>query len=255
MENSENKLKLITSPVSWDTLALEIKTYRLDINGYQTRDELKVRNYIYSETKVSERSLFYTRINSNSLELKKLLTAFNFYNCETQLHLHRGGLSMFSVPKELGTRRLPLSLALDEDYIEVSAAAASTFKYSRFHEDPFCARDKADKRMELWCQEMHKRKTPLLIFRDKNKKIASFIFFDFIDSKRVELLLGGSLQGKGMLTPFFWASFLEYFQRSGISSISTRISASNITIANVYFLFGFSIQNTYFDYHKIVEPS
>jgi len=57
-----------------------------------------------------------------------------------------------------------------------------------------------------------------------------------------------------MLTPLFWASFLEYFKESDIKSVSTKISASNLVIANIYFLFGFSVTGTYFDYHKLVDP-
>jgi hypothetical protein len=108
--------------------------------------------------------------------------------------------------------------------------------------------------MKLWCRDMALKELPLLIYRDLSGALCCFLFYRQVELGHIELLLGGSLPGKGLLTPLFWASFLEYFQHIGVKSITTNISASNIVIANIYFMFDFIIKDTLFDFHKIVFP-
>lgn len=254
IDTLENEISIQALATPWDAAPLGLKTYDLNIGDFDESQMGRVKDALDRVTAVTEDSLFYSRINANSLKLKELLTRCGFYNCETQLHIYKGGLKKFSAPKELGSRRLPLIQAENDDYLEVASIAPQIFKFSRFHEDPFIAPEKADKRMGLWCQDMHEKRIPLLISRDRNGKLDSFLYYTKAENDHIDLILGGSLPGKGMLTPLFWASFLEYFQQMGIKSIATKISASNIVIANIYMLFGFSLKGTYIDFHKLVNP-
>lgn len=250
----ENEISIQVQATPWDATSLGLKTYDLNIRDFDQSQMGNAKNVLDKITNVAEDSLFYSRINATSLKLKELLTSCGFYNCETQLHIYKSGLKKFAAPTELGSRRLPIIHAENDDYLEVASIAPQIFKFSRFHEDPFIAPEKADKRMELWCRDMHDKKTPLLISRDRNGKLDSFLYYIKAENDHIDLILGGSLPGKGMLTPLFWASFLEYFQQMGIKSIATKISASNIVIANIYMLFGFSLKGTYIDFHKLVNP-
>lgn len=251
---SQNNLNIKVTPTPWDTRALGFSTFNISLPEPSTENETEIVASLINVTKASEKSIFYCRTNAHSVVNKRILTSAGFYNCETQLQIHRGGLKNFLAPKEIGTKRLSIANATEQDYLEVSSEALRVFKYSRFHEDPFICSDDADARMRAWCLDMHQQKTPLLVARNKAGQLDAFLFYSEAKSQHLELILGGSVPGKGMLTPLFWASFLEYFKESHINSVSTKISASNLVILNIYFLFGFSVTGTYFDYHKLVDP-
>ena len=253
MDNFSGILEIKSTPTPWDAAALGLKTYNLFVPELRPEEKSFARQRIVEILDVKESSLFYSRIDSNSILSKKVLTQCGFYNCETQLHIHKGGIKNFLAPRELGNRRVEINLALEADYSEVASVAASTFKYSRFHEDPFIKSELASKRMEMWCLDMFHNNIPLLVSRGRKGELNSFLYFKLIEADHVDLVLGGSLPGKGFLTPIFWASFLEYFQKMGIKSVSTKISASNIVIVNIYMLFGFSLKRTYFDLHKFID--
>jgi len=247
-------MNIIATPTPWDTKALGISTFEITISETSAEQEDETVAHLIEATTASEKTLFYCRISANSIANKRILTRAGFYNCETQLQIHRGGIKNFLAPKEIGTKRLPITIATEQDYIDVGAEALRVFKYSRFHEDPFISPDVADNRMRTWCLDMHRQGISLLVSRNKFGQLDAFLFYKETKSQHIELILGGSVPGKGMLTPLFWASFLEHFKENGVKSISTKISASNLVIANIYFLFGFSVTSAYFDYHKLVAP-
>ena len=79
------------------------------------------------------------------------------------------------------------------------------------------------------------------------------MFYEFINSEKVDLILGGSKNGYGYMTPSFWASIMNNLQDKGVKKIDVLISASNIVIFNIYLKLGFLIKNTMFDYHKKID--
>jgi len=237
-------------PTPWDTNAFGVKTYEIVIPNINNLDVANAIEEVNQITSVKNSSLFCSRINAKFNNCKLVLYEAGFHNCETQLHIINSNIKNYSTPKELGNRRLQLDLAVSQDYIEVAKKSSEVFKFSRFHEDPYVKPELANLRMQLWCEDMHKQKVPLLIYKNKAGELDSFIYYKNTNENSVELILGGSMPGKGMMTPLFWASFIEYFQAIGINCIKTKISASNITIANIYIFFDFRIKETYFDFHK-----
>lgn len=253
MSNNKNIMyTLNTKNTPWDSRAFDLDTFEVEINVGNENSIEAAASELISLTDVPKPSLFYSRIDANSKINKATLIKANFFNCETQLHVINS-LSEKTIPKEIGNRRLPIMIATVDDYNEVCEKAAQTFNYSRFHEDPFINKNLSDHRMKLWCNDMHNQNSPLLVSRGKSGDLDSFIFYRLIEENRVELVLGGSLPGKGALTPLFWASFMDHFRASGIKFIETKISASNISIANIYSFFNFKIKSTYFDFHKHVN--
>jgi len=239
-------------PTPWDANAFGVKTYEIIIPNINDLDMVNAIEEVNQITSAESSSLFYSRINAKFNNCKRVLYESGFHNCETQLHIFNNNIKNFTTPKELGNRRLQLDLAVNQDYIEVAKKSSEVFKFSRFHEDPFVKLELANLRMQLWCEDMHKQKVPLLIYKNKAGELDSFIFYKNINENSVELILGGSMPGKGMMTPLFWASFIEYFKTIGINRIETKISASNLTIANIYIFFNFKIKEAYFDFHKHV---
>ncbi len=237
-------------PTPWDGKALGLKTFDIQLENINESDEISVINTLDEITSSQGPALFCSRINANLISEKRVLYRTGFNNYETQLHVTNNNITNFSVPLELGKRRLKIDIAQDHDYAEITKKSLEVFRFSRFHEDPFVEKELADLRMQLWCEDMHKNKIPLLVYRNNKNELDSFVYYKLIDEHTVELVLGGSMPSKGMLTPLFWASFLEYFKDTGVKRIKTKISASNVSIVNIYTFFNFTIKATYFDFHK-----
>jgi hypothetical protein len=253
MSNDNNvSYTVTTKKTPWDSSVFNLDTFEIELNVNNSNSIDRAVSELSLLTNVQSPSVFYCRIDANNRYNKATLIKAHFFNCETQLHI-TNKLSEKSIPKELGARRLPIKVANIDDYIEVCEKASKTFNYSRFHEDPFVDVYLANQRMESWCRDMQNQNVPLLVSRGKNGDLDSFIFYKLNGEKSVELVLGGSLPGKGALTPLFWASFMEYIRASGIEYIETKISASNVAIVNIYSFFNFKIKSTYFDFHKHVN--
>lgn len=247
-------LKLIISevkitPTPWDAKSLGVNTFEVSLPIIDNSNFDNVKNKLIEITSVNNASIFYTRISANSILEKKILMGSGFLNCETQLHIVKGNIKNFVSPKELGLRRLPIQHATEQDYAEIVQKSSEVFNYSRFHEDPYIDTDRANFRMKVWTGDLKIQKFPLLVSRNKNSDLDSFIFYKKNEAN-IELVLGGSMSGKGMMTPLFWASFIEYFRDLGVKNIETKISASNIVMANIYLFFNFQIKAVNFDFHK-----
>jgi hypothetical protein len=252
MKTANSDFEIHCQPTPWDSNVFGVNTFEVSLKKIETSDIETATKRLGDMTSVPEPSLFYSRTNANNRLIKTVLTRSGFSNFETQL-LIVNSINNHTVPKELGKRRLPIEIGNDQDYLELHERSSNLFEYSRFHEDPFVSQNLANLRMQLWCKDLHRQKVPLLVFKNKLNEIDSFVFYKKTCEKSVELILGGSMPGKGMLTPIFWASFIDHFKDLGIKSIETRISASNIGIANIYMFFDFKIRATFFDFHKHVN--
>jgi hypothetical protein len=250
IDNSPYSISIRATP--WDSRAFGLDTFEvsLDVSSHEFIDA--ATRELNELTNISNPAIFYGRINANKIHEKIVLLKSNFFACETQLQIFNT-LSGYRAPKELGARRMPINKATDLDYIDVCKVAENTFSYSRFHEDPFVSKNLANIRMKSWSEDMQRNETPLLVSRGKGGEIDSFIFYKVIDDKRIELILGGSVPGKGALTPVFWASLMEHFCELGYKYIETKISASNVSILNIYLFFQFKVKNTYIDFHKHIH--
>ena len=64
------------------------------------------------------------------------------------------------------------------------------------------------------------------------------------------LKLGGSIEGKGMITPYFFGSVLHHFKKLGFKKIDgVNVSIANTGIFKVYLALNFELRNTFVDYH------
>ena len=242
---------IVLQATPWDSRVFGVDTSEIYLNIISDNYINAATQELKKITDVTRPSVFYGRVNSNCGSEKTVMLKSNFFACETQLQIYNN-LNSYIAPKELGVRRMPIVDADETDYRDVCNAAENTFSYSRFHEDPFISKEIANRRMKFWCEDMYRNKVPLLVSRGRSGLIDSFVFYKIIDDKKIELVLGGSVPGKGALTPLFWASFMDHFRSLGYRHIETKISASNISIFNIYMVFGFKIKNTYIDYHKHV---
>lgn len=252
MTSMKTQLGITINSTPWDAKVFDVNTFEIFMPKIERPDINGAIVSLNEMTSTESSSLFYSRIDANFNNNKRALLEAGFHSCETQLHVINSNIKNYSTPKELGNKRLQIELANTEDYSDVINSSLEVFKYSRFHEDPFVDSDLANSRMKYWCQDLRTQAVPLLTYRNRAGDLDSFIFYKIKDNDSVELILGGSLPGKGMMTPLFWASFIEHFKALGVSRIESKISASNIAIVNIYIFFGFVVKDVYFDFHKHV---
>ena len=232
----------------WDTRSFGISTREILDVEYANEAEL-VELIDEFEKSLPPESLVYFRRDSNDLTVKKVMLSKGYYIAECACLMKLARFKKVDFGK-IYKNDLPLDTEFDEkDIKDLQQIARESFHYSRFHEDPFIDLEKAKKRYENWILDLVEQGKKLFLYRSGGE-IISFLFYEIVDNK-ANLILGGSKDGYGMMTLYFFSTILTRFQKEGIKKIEVMISASNIGILNTYITFGFTDQMTFFDYHKI----
>lgn len=198
--------------------------------------------------------LAYIRVNSNDIKLKQKLLENGYYIAETSLKLTHKNIQKYNF-NSVFKKNLELTSDLNTNFInQLKEIASSSFNYSRFHEDPFLDINKSKQRYANWINDLVQQDKKILIYQ-KQEIIYSFMFYEFFEQNKVNLILGGSKLGFGQLTPSFWISVFNFLKSKDAKSIDVVISAANITILNLYIMTGFSVKECTLDYHKKIIRS
>ena len=234
----------------WDRESFGMQTKEIMAVRYADGGELAALVDEFERTLESE-ALVYFRCDSNDLTVKKVMISKGYYiaECACLMKLARFQKVDFG---QIYKNDLPLDTHYDENDIrQLQRIAYESFHYSRFHEDPFIDLEKAKQRYAHWILDLIDQKRELFLYRSGDE-IISFLFYEVIDDK-ANLILGGSKDGYGMMTLYFFSTILTHFQKIGIKKVEVMISASNLGISNTYIKFGFADRMTFFDYHKIFK--
>lgn len=236
----------------WDERVFGIETK--EILDIQYKDEEDISKLLLAfENKFEKTGLIYFRKNSNDKILKRYLINSNYYIAETSLKLNLSKVNKhnFSI-KFKNNLSISESILNAEDICQIKEISRTSFEYSRFHEDPFINKNLANLRYENWIDDLIKQNKKVLIYKNNENEILSFMFYSCSNNK-VDLILGGSRQKYGLLTPSFFASVLTYLKSMEVTKIDVMISVSNIVIFNIYINLNFCIKESFFDYHKIIK--
>ena len=237
----------------WDKKIFDMETIEiLDIINENSKDTTELLHKL--EQLVNNDGLIYYRLNSNDIDLKQIMISNEYYSPEVSLELFNAKIQKIDFLNILKSNLDLTSEISHKDICEIKEIAKTAFNYSRFHEDPFLDSIKSSERYENWIEDLISQGKDILCYK-KNNKIYSFLFYERSVKDSIHLILGGSRLGFGQMTPFFWSSFLTFFKKQGVKKINVIVSASNITILNIYLMFGFSILETKFDFHKIIKKS
>ncbi|BDY13567.1 GNAT family protein [Hydrogenimonas cancrithermarum] len=236
----------------WDRQSFGVQTKEIMAVEYSNEEDLAMLVEEFEKT-LEEEALVYFRCDSNDLTVKKVMISKGYYIAECSCLMKLARFKKIDFGK-IYKNDLPLDTHYDEKDIEqLQEIARESFHYSRFHEDPFIDLEKAKRRYEHWILDLIDQGKELFLYRSGDE-IISFLFYEVIDNK-ANLILGGSKDGYGMMTLYFFSTILTHFQKIGIKKVEVMISASNLGIANTYIKFGFTDQMTFFDYHKIFKKS
>ena len=244
---NESELSYRYTP--WDEKSFEMETREILSINYKDENELSKLITEFERT-LKSGTLVYFRSDSNDQTIKKVMISNGYYIAETSMLMKLARYKKVDFSK-IYKNNLPLENKInDADILELQKIAYNSFNYSRFHEDPFLNQEKARQRYSNWILELVKQGKEIFIYRQKGE-IISFLFYD-IENNKVNLILGGSKNGYGMMTLYFFSTIMTYFQKTDIKKLEVMISASNIGILNTYIKFGFTDEKTFFDYHKVI---
>lgn len=233
----------------WDTRAFGFTTSEVLSIKYSDRSSLNELLRSYASL-VQEKgvSFSYCRINADDQELKMALQRAEYYYAETSILLTKRDIQKEDFGKIFNNRLTLMAPQSEEDYQQIKIIAQNAFHYSRFHEDPNIPHDKAILRYFNWIDDLRLQNKEFLILKNENT-VHAFIVFS-LEEQYVSLIVGGSDEGKGFLSPFFWASFLTEFQRRGIKRVDGIISAANVPIFNLYIKLAFKIDKVLLGFHR-----
>lgn len=233
-------------PTPWDERVFHKKT--IEITNLKFESILSGQSLVQKILEIEQPDICYGRFQADDFEIKKVMLEGGFFPVESQATLHVPSLEKYQLPVTHNKRILPLQEADEEDRKQVIKHTPGMFKFSRFHEDPFIDQEKADIRMQNWVGQMVEEGSPLLVYKMK-EALTSFVFYETNDDV-VTLKLGGSVEGRGMITPYFFGSVIDHFKNEGFKMLNgVSVSTANTGIFKVYLALNFELRNTYIDYH------
>lgn len=242
--DDQNSIEFRETP--WDKRVFDLDT--LEITNLSIRSVSKGQELVNQLLEDQTPELCYGRFEADDLLSKQVLINRGFIPTESQVSLFIPSLERYELPEMHQKRILPLNEATEEDRIQVIEHTAGMFRFSRFHEDPFIDPNKADQRMQNWVQQMAEENVPLLVYKMKGA-LTSFVFYE-IKEQTVFLKLGGSVEGRGMITPYFFGSVINHFKKMEMKVLDgVDVSVANTGIFKVYLALNFDLKNTFVDYH------
>ena len=235
----------------WDKKVFELETKEiLDIKYKDAKDISLLLENLEKYFCREDDYLIYFRTDINNINLKENLIDNGYYIAETSVKLISKNVQKFNFSK-IFKNNFELVTNITEEYkSQIKEIAYSSFKFSRFHEDPFVDISKSKQRYCNWIDDLILQNKYVLIYKENNI-VYSFMFYEFINDTSVSLILGGSKEKYGQLTPPFWTSVFNYLKSKGVKNIEVVVSVANITIINLYIMNGFIVKNCTLDYHKI----
>jgi len=249
-EISYAKSVLTFRDTPWDKRCFEIDTKEILSIFYDNQLDLShlIKEF---ESTTQSKSLIYFRCDANDQLVKKIMIENGYYIAEVSLIMKLNKLQKVDFSR-IYRNDIELGKTIsDNDIEQLQSIAFADFKYSRFHEDPFIDSEKAKLRYFNWISDLVNQKKEILVYRQKDK-IISFMFYD-IEGSKVDLILGGSKEGYGVMTPYFWSSMLTSLQKNDVKKVEVLVSTANIVIINLYIKLGFNVVKTSLDFHKMID--
>lgn len=198
--------------------------------------------------------LVYLRTDIANVALGEELAHQGFYpvelTYEISIPLHRLGSV---VP---GWRpRGKLRAARRSDLPSLRAIAGSAFQGDRYHLDPHVPSSRADARFDSWITQGTKTGEPIFVYEDpRSSDVLGFVHWRSVE-KNADLSLAAvhpRFQGTGLGASMYEAALLEC-RTLGHKSATTRISAANLDVVNLFARLGFSFRRARLTWHHFAS--
>ena len=245
-----NDAELSYRHTPWDAKSFGVETREVMSVEYQDEEDLNQLFRVFEET-IENDALVYFRQDSNDQTAKKVLFDNGYYIAESSLQIKLTKVNKIDFSMIYRNDLVIDDQINEEDIEQLQDIAYHSFNYSRFHEDPFLDIEKSRARYANWILDLIEQGKKVYVYR-QNDEVISFQFYT-LENNKVDLILGGSKEGYGMMTLYFFSTLMTDLQSKGVRRMDTMISASNLGILNTYISFGYTVQKSFFDYHKIIK--
>jgi GNAT superfamily N-acetyltransferase len=198
----------------------------------------------------------YLRMDLANVTLGEELAHLGFYpvelTYELSLPLHR----LASVAPGWKPRAR-LRTAEPSDLPSLLSIAGSAFGLDRYHLDPHIPASRADARFSSWIAEGMKAGDPIFVYEEaKHSEILGFCHWRPIGEKTVDLSLAAvhpRFQGTGVGASMYEAVLRES-RALGHDTATTRISAANLDVVNLFARLGFAFRRARMTWHHYRQP-
>jgi len=218
-----NETFLVKTP--WDARAFGMDTYELREISEETLEKVRTMRGHFT-------------VKTDPLASKQLLHAYGFYYCDTLLEPH------CSVERFVSYEHGSVTLSTDVGLDELLAICHGAFEHGRYHRDFHITKEMADVRYDNWLKDLYAAGNCFALLYDG--EVAGF--FGVNGSKIVLHALAGRFKGKG-LAKYFWSSACRKLFSQGHQELTSSVSASNVSVLNLYASLGFRFRNPCDVYH------
>lgn len=232
-------VRLAWRATPWDARGLGVSTVELAEVAYADAAALPAALAALDRA-LAGVGLVTTRVPLADAPLVAALTAAGFAHVETS---HAIALALGAADPATWRRAVAVEPATAADRDALVALARDGFDYSRFHEDPRIHPARARHRYALWIadsldQSLAGAGDTVWIHRHRGALAAVMSFRRH--GERVQLYLGGTAPGLGLVAPMFWAGVLARLRGEGVVRVDSRISAANRGAVRLHAALGFA---------------
>jgi len=222
-------------PTPWDSLNFGFNTFEILYNS-----EADFRSTL--DKILGEKILGHYTVKVNPLISKKIFHEFGFYYCDTLIEPYCNNDRLIICDKE------GIYLSESVSINELISISHGVFIHGRFHRDFNLNKDLADIRYNLWLKQLWEERNvfSLIYFNE----IAGF--FGYSNDKILLHALSKKYQGKG-LAKYFWSLACQRLFAQGYPELKSSVSASNVSVLNLYSSLGFRFRNPVDVYHWYLE--
>jgi hypothetical protein len=247
--------------VPWETRNIGRQCFSVTDDFKNNPDESILRNEISRKTNEFGKIFVQVRVYKNELGLIPILTNNSFSIIETCLVattnfnsnpvfknfiINKRGF----VPSKIDSTGLNMLKPEKVDSIlsrELREIARNAFSDDRFHLDPMCSKETADRRFENWLGDLIDDASVNFCVAQYHGHTIGFTVY-----RNEDIVLGcfeKQYQQKG-LGAFFILSTLEIMRDyNKIYHMQTVISVNNISILNLYVRMGFKFRKPFYTFH------
>lgn len=255
----------LLTEVPWETRNLGIQSYALNASALAGHGASTLAALLKDAAEAHGGIFVQAKLEPDHASLSPLISSAGFYFVELALTPH---LNIRNNPLLADFERDPAAFLrgrfavadlrfgpMDKADASQSQAvrdiAGSSFTDDRFHTDPHCDPLVADRRYQLWVDQMLSDESHQFYTMHHKGQVIAFMI-----QKDTTLPLAGFSQAytRSGLGDYFWLSTLLAMQKQGHSKVSTGISTNNTAVLNLYSRMGFRFRNPTAVYHYWSTP-
>lgn len=240
---------LSCAPVPWDSELLGLPVFEMRVPG---RDpdaaEQALRNWLAGK---ASPFLLVLRTDPADVALGEAVARLGFYPVELSYDLSLSLRRLGAVAP--GGRSLArLRRAEERDRPALQDIARSAFQADRFHRDPHIPAAAADERFASWVAEGMKAGEPIYVYEnERTSELLGFFHLRESGDRSIDISLAAihpRFQGSGLGAAMYEAALSES-RDLGYDSATTRISAANLDVVNVFARLGFTFCRAQLTWH------